>query len=247
MTNSATFSVGYSALFPATPSGAYDSATTANRTLVFIFMLLFRHSTYLICSFQTLPMLLFVLPNPPAASDCPIGRSTDSCLRRFGTLLSRSIHSTEKAAEVSRQCNDDYGHSLDWQAVSGQDLFLVPSGSPMDEPHHPDQDGRCAPHHQMRQEDPFQFLTLEFPLPGQYSGDNHGYGCNRRDEQVVIGSRSQQALPLPLRKEIKEDGDDKQSYREVDQHHVLRVFGKQCCSYVERMQVSPHSLHDDFA
>ncbi len=74
----------------------------------------------------------------------------------------------------------------------------------MDEPHHPDQDGRCAPHHQMRQEDPFQFLTLEFPLPGQYSGDNHGYGCNRRDEQVVVGSRSQQALPLPLRKEIKE-------------------------------------------
>jgi hypothetical protein len=38
--------VGYSALFPATASGAYDSATTANRTLVFIFMLLFRHRDY---------------------------------------------------------------------------------------------------------------------------------------------------------------------------------------------------------
>src|SRR6266852_2700394 len=94
--------------------------------------------------------LLFSLPNPLAASDCPVGRPTDSRRRGFETLLPRSTPSTEKAAEVSRECPDEYGHSLDWQAVSGRDLFLVPSGSPMDEPHHPDQDGRCAPHHQMR-------------------------------------------------------------------------------------------------
>src|ERR1700722_545911 len=60
--------------------------------------------------------------------------------RQSGTVLSRSIHSTEKAAEVSRQCDDDYGHSLDRQTVSGQDLFVFPWGSPMDEPHEPDQD-----------------------------------------------------------------------------------------------------------
>jgi hypothetical protein len=59
--------------------------------------------------------------------------------RGFEIPLSGSIHSAEKAAEVSRQRDDDHGHSLDRQAVSGQDLFLVPSGSPMNEPHHPDQ------------------------------------------------------------------------------------------------------------
>src|ERR1700731_1163769 len=78
---------------------------------------------------------------------CRISRRVNlSCCRinrllfsSFGTLLSRSIHSAEKAAEVSRQRDDDYGHSLDRQAVSRQDLFLVSPGSPMDEPHHTDQ------------------------------------------------------------------------------------------------------------
>src|SRR5258707_5810272 len=65
ITNSATFTLGYSALFPATPSGAYDSATIANTALVFIFMLPFRHSISPNGFFQTLPMPLFVLPNPP--------------------------------------------------------------------------------------------------------------------------------------------------------------------------------------
>src|SRR5216684_2585459 len=39
--NSATFSLGYAALSPATSSGAWDSAASANTTLVFIFLLLF--------------------------------------------------------------------------------------------------------------------------------------------------------------------------------------------------------------
>ena len=82
------------ALLPATTSGAYDSATTAKRTIVFI-----------------LPV--------PAASDCLVGGSTESGPTGFGTLLSRSIHSTEKAAEVCCQSDDNYGCGLDRQAVSG--------------------------------------------------------------------------------------------------------------------------------
>ena len=61
------------------------------------------------------------------------------CFTSLEAHLSRSIHSAEKAAEVSRQRDDDYGHSLDRQAVSRQDLFLVSPGFPMDEPHHTDQ------------------------------------------------------------------------------------------------------------
>jgi hypothetical protein len=56
---------------------------------------------------------------PVTASGCPIGRSTDACHRNFGPLLALSIHSTQKAAQVSRQCDDGYGHSLDRQAISG--------------------------------------------------------------------------------------------------------------------------------
>jgi len=191
-------------------------------------MLLFCHSASPNGSIQTLPILFFV-SRAAAASDYRVGRSLYSRLRSFETLLSRSIHSTEEAAEVSRQANDDYGHSLDRQAVSGQDLSLIPSGSPMDEPHHPDQDGRCAPHYQVRQEDAFEFLTLEFPPPRENSGDYHGYGCDRRDKQVVVGRSSQHALLLPLRKKIKEHADDKQGDGEVNQHDVLGVFREDYC------------------
>src|ERR1700724_3118012 len=137
---------------------------------------------------------------------------------------------------MSCQCDDDYGYSLDWQAVSGQDVLLFLARFPMDEPHNPDQDARCASHHQMHQEDAFQLLSLEFPLPRKNSGDYNRYGCDRRDEQIVVGCRTQQGLLLPLRKKIKEDADDKQRDREVDQHHVLRMLRENDCFYVERMQ-----------
>jgi hypothetical protein len=39
-----------------------------------------------------------------------------------------------------------------------------------------------------------------------------------------------------LRKKIKEDADDKQRDREVNQHDVLRMFRENHCFYVERMQ-----------
>jgi hypothetical protein len=49
----------------------------------------------------------------------------DPHLRSFEILLFRSIHSAERAAEVSPQSDHDHGHSLDRLAVSGQDPFLV--------------------------------------------------------------------------------------------------------------------------
>ena len=74
------------------------------------------------------------------SSICLVAGSTDCSLSGFGTLLSRSTHSAEKATEVSRQCDDDHRHSLDRQAISRQSLFVVLSGSPMNEPHHTDQE-----------------------------------------------------------------------------------------------------------
>src|ERR1700731_1558990 len=88
----------------------------------------------------------------------------------------------------------------------------------------------------MHQKDALQFLALEFPLPRENSGGYHGNGCDRCDEQVVVGRRSQQGLLPPLRKKIKEDADDKERDREVDQHHVLRMLCEKYCFYVERMQ-----------
>jgi hypothetical protein len=93
----------------------------------------------------------------------------------------------------------------------------------------------------MHQEDTSQFLPLELPLPGENSGDYYWYGCDRRDEQVVVGRHSQQVLLLPLRKEIKEDACDKQRDREVDQHDVLRMLREKYRFYVEWMQ-GPSSL-----
>jgi hypothetical protein len=74
------------------------------------------------------------------SSICLVAGSTDCGLSGFGTLLSRSTHSAEKATEVSRQCDDDRRHSLDRQAISRQSLLVVLSGSPMNEPHHTDQE-----------------------------------------------------------------------------------------------------------
>src|SRR5215470_10086579 len=151
-------------------------------------------------------------------------------------LLSWSVHSAEKSAQVSCQCDDNHGHGFDRQAVSRQDLFLFPSGSHVDEPNHTDQNARHTSHHQMHQKDALQSLTLEFPLPRENSGDYYGYGCDGRDEQVVVGGHGQQALFLPLRKEIKENADDKQRDREVDQHDVLRMLREKYRFYVEWMQ-----------
>src|SRR5580704_15676739 len=165
---------------------------------------------------------------------------------RGNIYLPLSVDATEKPAKVPRQRDDDYGCSFDWQAVSGQ-VFLFASGSHVYEPHHANQDTGHASHHQMHQEDPFQFLTFEFPLPRENARDNNGQGGDRRDAQVVVSRRGQQLVSLPLRQEIEEDTDDKQRDWKVNQHDVLCVLGKKYRLNVKEMHDRTRSLNDDFA
>jgi hypothetical protein len=144
------------------------------------------------------------------------------------------------------QCDDDYGCSFDWQAVSGK-VFLFAPGSHVYEPHHTNQDTGHASHHQVHQKDAFQFLTFEFPLPRDNSRDNDGQGGNRCDAQVVVSRHSQKLLSLPLRQEIKEDTDAKQRDWKVNQHNVLCMLGEKYRFDVKRMHRRPRSLNDDFA
>lgn len=96
----------------------------------------------------------------------------------------------------------------------------------------------------MHQKDAFQLLTLEFPLPRKKSGDYSGYRSDRCDKQVVIGRRGQQVVPLPLRKKVKEDADDKQPNRKVNEDDVLGMLREKYRFYVKRVQ-GLSSLHDD--
>ena len=88
----------------------------------------------------------------------------------FG-LLSRSIHSAEKTAQVPCQGDKYRGQRLDRQAISGERLPLLAPGSHVDEAYRPDQKARHARHYQMHQKDAFQLLTIEFPLPSNESAN----------------------------------------------------------------------------
>src|SRR6266436_1467708 len=171
----------------------------------------------------------------------PIGRVNLSrqrivCPNDLGKRLSWPVHTAEESAQMTRNCDNRYCDGLDRQAVCGQDSSILPLRSLVDEPHHPDQHARHGTHHQVHQKDAFEFLPLEFPLPRDNSSDHDRYGCERRDEQVVVGGRSQQSLLLPLRKKIKENADSKQGDGEVNQHNVLRMFGEEYGLNVERVQ-----------
>ena len=64
----------------------------------------------------------------------------------FQTLLARSIHSAEKAAQVPCHRDKNRGHHFDRQAISGKRLFLLAPGFHVDEPHCPNKKAREAPH-----------------------------------------------------------------------------------------------------
>ncbi len=137
---------------------------------------------------------------------------------------------------MTRNCDNRYCDGLDRQAVCGQDSSILSLRSFVDNPNHPNQHARHGTRHQVHQKDAFQFLPLEFPLPRDNSSDHDRYGCERRDEQVVVGGCSQQSLLLPLRKKIKENADSKQGDGEVNQHNVLRMFREEYGLNVERVQ-----------
>jgi len=116
------------------------------------------------------------------------------------------------------------GHGLDWQAIPRQDLLSFALRSHMDEPNYPDQESRNARHHEMHQENAFEFLSLQLPLPRENPRGDHRRGGNRRDQKVVVSRGHQRAVALPLAEKIKEHTDDEEGNREVDQHDVLRVL-----------------------
>jgi len=74
------------------------------------------------------------------------------------------------------------------------------------------------------------------PLPRKKSGNYCRYGSDRRDQQVVKGRRSQQVVLLPLRKEVKEDADNEQPNRKVNEDDVLGMLREKYRFYVERVQ-----------
>ena len=59
----------------------------------------------------------------PTDRNRPVGGSIDPRLRSFEILLFRFHHSAEKAAEVSRQCDDDHGYCADGKQYPGKDLL----------------------------------------------------------------------------------------------------------------------------
>src|SRR5215471_4544691 len=99
----------------------------------------------------------------------------------------------------------------------------------------------------MHEKDAFESLTFQRPLPRHEAGDDHRYRRDRRDEKIVVGGRSEQAMLCPLPKKIKQYTHNEQRDGKVNQHHMLCVLGENYRFYVERMQEAPHSLHHDFA
>ena len=64
--------------------------------------------------------VMFVLPPD---RNRPVGGSIDPRFMSFEVLLFRFHRSAEKAAEVSRQCDDDHGYSPDGKQYPGKDLL----------------------------------------------------------------------------------------------------------------------------
>ena len=88
----------------------------------------------------------------------------------------------------------------------------------------------------MHQEEAFEPLPFELPLPGENAGNQYRHHDNRRSQQITISCCGQKLPFRPLREKIKGHPRDKQGDRKMNQHHVLRVFRKQRRFDVERMQ-----------
>ncbi len=88
----------------------------------------------------------------------------------------------------------------------------------------------------MHQENAFEPLPFELPLPRENSGDQNGHRDDCRSQQIAIGCRGQDLALRPLRHKIKRHARDKQGDRKMNQDHVLCVFREQRRFDVEGMQ-----------
>ncbi len=150
--------------------------------------------------------------------------------------LARSIHSAEESSEVARQCHKRNRDRLDGQAVTGQNSFVAAPRSQVDKEHYPDQQAGSAPQDQVQQENAFEPLPFELPLPRKDAGNHDRNRCECRSKQIAIRRRSQNLPFRPLRRKIKSHARDEQGDRKMNQDDVLRVFREQRRFDVEGMQ-----------
>src|SRR5262249_94299 len=75
----------------------------------------------------------------------------------------------------------------------------------------------------MEEKRALQALTFERPLPGDDSGYGRGRGENRRGGEVGVRGESEFFPLSPEGNDVKENPDDEQCDRKMDQHHVLSV------------------------
>jgi hypothetical protein len=139
----------------------------------------------------------------PVPTSCSLKGQSARYRGIAASLLSRPIHSAEKATQVPRHRNDNNCYGFNWQAIPRQYSFFSLSGSHVDKPNDPDQEARDASHHEMHQEYASKFLSLELPLPRENPRNDHRHGRDRCDQQVVICRGHQHALALPLPRKSK--------------------------------------------
>src|SRR5690349_10653261 len=86
--------------------------------------------------------------------------------------LAESIDTAEKPAEMARQSHEQYGDRFDRQAVIWQGFLWMAPRAPVDPQHKRDQCTRCATLNEVHQQNPFELLSLERPLPRGKPGRN---------------------------------------------------------------------------
>ena len=133
-------------------------------------------------------------------------------------------------------CHNRNPDGLDGQAVTGQNFSKLALCSQVDETNYPDQQAGSTAEDHMYQEDPFEPLPFELPLPGENSGNQYRHRDHCRSQQIAISCCGQQSLFRPLRQKVKRHACNEKGDRKMNQDHVLRMFREQRRFDVERMQ-----------
>ena len=116
--------------------------------------------------------------------------------------------------------------------------------------HQADKNSGCASQNEVNQQQSFQLLSRQLPLPGSNASRERGQNKNRRCDKVKIGRCRQHRFPLnafcPARRKIESDARQKQRNRKVNQDDMLRVFRQQRRFEIEGIH-EPALLHHQFA
>src|SRR3974390_2415797 len=155
------------------------------------------------------------------------------------------IHAAEEAAEMTRKGDEENADDFDGQASAIRDRCGVATTAEVQPPGDDDEDYRGAGAEQMVKQQPLEPLSFELPLPGSEAGGDGRDGEERGNRQVDVRGLAPLWFLEPQRERVEADRGQIQSDREVNQHNVLRVFGKNNAAPVEGAHGSL-LLHDDF-